>query len=76
MKSCVHDNHAEFREERNGLEVDFEARLKELDEKHQHELQELENVYQQQIMGEVERYQVRRRFRTSLKPPNSGVLIF
>lgn len=46
------------REEKGELEVEYEARLREMDEKHQHELQELENMYQQQIMGEVERYQV------------------
>lgn len=38
--------------------MEYEARLREMDEKHQHELQELENAYQQKIMGEVERYQV------------------
>lgn len=38
--------------------MEYEARLREMDEKHQHELQELENAYQQTIMGEVERYQV------------------
>lgn len=46
------------REEKSDLEMEYEARLKEMDEKHQHELQELENAYQQKIMGEVERYQV------------------
>ncbi len=40
------------------MEMEYEARLREMDEKHQHELQELENAYQQKIMGEVERYQV------------------
>lgn len=38
--------------------MEYEARLREMDEKHQHELQELENAYQQKVMGEVERYQV------------------
>lgn len=38
--------------------MEYEVRLREMDEKHQHELQELENTYQQKIMGEVERYQV------------------
>lgn len=38
--------------------MEYESRLREMDEKHQHELQELENAYQQKIMGEVERYQV------------------
>lgn len=47
-----------FREEKSDLEMEYEARLREMDEKHQHELQELENAYQQTIMGEVERYQV------------------
>ena len=28
-----------------------------MEEKHQHELQEMEASYQQKIMGEVERYQ-------------------
>lgn len=46
------------REEKSDLEMEYEARLREMDEKHQHELQELENAYQQKIMGEVERYQV------------------
>lgn len=46
------------REEKSDLEMEYEARLREMDEKHQHELQELENAYQQRIMGEVERYQV------------------
>lgn len=46
------------REEKSDLEMEYEARLREMDEKHQHELQELENAYQQTIMGEVERYQV------------------
>lgn len=41
--------------------MEYEARLREMDEKHQHELQELENAYQQKIMGEVERYQVTKR---------------
>lgn len=47
-----------LREEKSDLEMEYEARLREMDEKHQHELQELENAYQQKIMGEVERYQV------------------
>lgn len=47
-----------YREEKSDLEMEYEARLREMDEKHQHELQELENAYQQTIMGEVERYQV------------------
>lgn len=47
-----------LREEKSDLEMEYEARLREMDEKHQHELQELENAYQQTIMGEVERYQV------------------
>lgn len=38
--------------------MEYESRLREMDEKHQHQLQELENAYQQNIMGEVERYQV------------------
>lgn len=46
------------REEKSDLEMDYKARLREMDEKHQHELQELEAIYQQKIMGEVERYQV------------------
>lgn len=46
------------REEKGDLEMEYEARLREMDEKHQHELQELEISYQQNIMGEVERYQV------------------
>lgn len=43
--------------------MEYEARLREMDEKHQHELQELENAYQQTIMGEVERYQVTRGYK-------------
>lgn len=56
---CIPKPFPEYRrEEKSDLEMEYEARLREMDEKHQHELQELENAYQQKIMGEVERYQV------------------
>lgn len=52
--------------------MEYEARLREMDEKHQHELQELENSYQQNIMGEVERYQVM--FVTKVSPLSKQTL--
>lgn len=59
VSECITKPPREYgREEKSDLEMEYEARLREMDEKHQHELQELENAYQQKIMGEVERYQV------------------
>lgn len=59
VPECITKPSPEYgREEKSDLEMEYEARLREMDEKHQHELQELENTYQQKIMGEVERYQV------------------
>lgn len=50
---------AKIREEKDDSAMGYEARLSQMDEKHQHELQELENKYQHDMMGHVEQYQVR-----------------
>jgi hypothetical protein len=35
------------------MEMEFEEKIKQMEEKHQHELQEMEASYQQKIMAEV-----------------------
>lgn len=39
------------------MEIEFEEKLKRSDEKHQHDLRELESEYQSKLMAEVEKYQ-------------------
>ena len=46
-----------LREEKNDLEMEFEEKIKQMEEQHVHESQEVEASYQQKIMSEVERYQ-------------------
>lgn len=50
---------AKIREGKDDSATGYEARLIQMDEKHQHQLQELENKYQQDMMGHVEQYQAR-----------------
>ena len=45
-----------LREEKNDLEMEFEEKIKQMEEQHVHESQEVEASYQQKIMSEVERY--------------------
>ena len=42
---------------KNDMEMEYEERIKTLEERHQQQLQALEAQYQQKIMAEVERYQ-------------------
>eukprot|EP00002_Diphylleia_rotans_P000166 TRINITY_DN1008_c0_g1_i4.p1 TRINITY_DN1008_c0_g1~~TRINITY_DN1008_c0_g1_i4.p1 ORF type:complete len:1179 (-),score=303.89 TRINITY_DN1008_c0_g1_i4:414-3950(-) len=43
-------------QEKNDMEIEYEDKIKQIEERHQLALQELEAQYQQKIMGEVERY--------------------
>merc|ERR1719261_1580787 len=46
-----------LREEKNDMEMENVDRIKQMEDKHQHELQEIEAAFQQTIMAEVEKYQ-------------------
>eukprot|EP00753_Platysulcus_tardus_P007913 PLAT15528.6.p1 GENE.PLAT15528.6~~PLAT15528.6.p1 ORF type:complete len:1283 (+),score=804.90 PLAT15528.6:80-3928(+) len=46
-----------LREEKNDMEMEYEEKIKQMEEKHQQLLQEIEASYQQKIMNEVEKYQ-------------------
>lgn len=46
-----------LKEERNDMEIEYEEKLKRSEEKHQHDLRELESSFQSRLMTEVENYQ-------------------
>lgn len=46
-----------LREDKNDIEMEYEEKIKQLEEHHLQQMQETEAGYQQQIMKEVERYQ-------------------
>eukprot|EP00959_Pyramimonas_sp_CCMP1952_P364564 7634544-Pyramimonas_sp.AAC.1 len=54
-------NYANAMADKSSVEQQVEERLRQLNVEHRNDLAQLESQFQQKIMGEVERYQVRRR---------------
>ena len=46
-----------LKEERSDVELEFQDKLKHMEEKYQHDMQQLESMFQSHIMEQVEAYQ-------------------